>query len=82
MLIDSAWLKVNLFVWLIILYYLVFMYSANNSMKKMRKLKAERGFRVNTKRYVDLSLSNEFEKLRIGKKAWLIPIIIFVVEFL
>lgn len=80
--IKSTRLVVNLFIWLILLYVGVFAYFANISMKKMRKLKAERGFVINKKKYVDLTLSNEVEKLRLGKRAWIIPIVIFAIGIL
>ena len=47
-------------------------------MKKMRKLKSEKKLRTSTRKYIDVTISNDINKMRFGKKQWLIPLLVLI----
>lgn len=79
LILNEVW-TINLFVLLIYGYIIADIILFDKYMKKMRALKNERGFKVNTKKYIDVSISKKIEKMKIGKKMWLIPFIIIAIE--
>lgn len=71
-----------MYILAIYLYIVINMILINKSIKEMRKLKKEKNYATFTRKYIDLSLHNEIYKISIGKKMWLIPLIILATGLL
>lgn len=76
-LLGDIWV-LNSFILLIYFYYIFTAFLLNSYMKKMRKLKSEKKLRTSTRKYIDVTISNDINKMRFGKKQWLIPLLVLI----
>lgn len=74
-LLGDIWV-LNSFILLLYFYYIFTAFLLNSYMKKMRKLKNEKKLRTSAKKYIDVTVSNDINKMKFGKKQWLIPLLV------